>query len=119
MHLQLYVKTDRKGIDEASLGRTDLDSTKDNPQSSGALGGDGSVVIDNQQRKVTFVVDASFESVENEVDDTMEKRKLTSLRGKGLEINSWVSAEVARTSLMVGEEARSVASDLHHRSCSY
>ncbi|ORY50675.1 PLC-like phosphodiesterase, partial [Leucosporidium creatinivorum] len=105
IHLQGFVKTDRKGIEVASLGRTDLDSTKDNHQSSGSL---GSVIIDNDStpRRAIFVVDASLKDVENTVDDTTEGRKVSSIRGKGIETNSWVSLGEGRSSLIVGKEAR-------------
>lgn len=105
IHLQAFVKTDRKGIEVASLGRTDLDSTKDNHQSSGSL---GSVIIDNDStpRRAIFVLDASLKDIENTVDDTMEGRKMSSIRGKGIETNSWVSLGEGRSSLIVGKEAR-------------
>lgn len=103
IHLQTFVKTDRHGVEVASLGRTDLDSTKDDHQSSGEL---GSVIIDKERREVVFVVDESLKDVENTVDDTMEGRKVTSIRGKGIETNSYMSYRLGRTSLIVGQEAR-------------
>jgi hypothetical protein len=105
IHLQAFVKTDRKGIETASLGRTDLDSTKENHQSSGSL---GSVIIDKESTppRAIFVLDESLKDVENTVDDTMEGRKVTSIRGKGIETNSWISLSEGRGSLIVGKEAR-------------
>lgn len=103
VHLQSFVRLDRHGVETASLGRTDLDSTKDNHQSSGEL---GSVVIDKEKRQVVFVVDEKLQDVENAVDDSTEGRKMTSMRGKGIEVNSFMSYKLGRASLMVGQEAR-------------
>lgn len=101
---QLFLKLDRHGIVLATFGRTDLDSTSDDPQSSGQLG-EGR--IEEQAKRVTFVLDEKLCEVENEVDDSV-KKKVIQLRGKGIETNSYMSYQLGRTSLIVGKQARCV-----------
>jgi hypothetical protein len=102
VHLQAFIRTGRKGVEVAKLGRTDLDSTKDHPMTSGEL---GNVVVDNDKRQVIFVLDDAIKDVENTVDDSTMTRAVE-LRGKGIETNSYMSYTEGRTLLIIGSDAR-------------
>ncbi|SDA03124.1 BZ3500_MvSof-1268-A1-R1_Chr11-1g03316 [Microbotryum saponariae] len=101
VHLQAFVKLDWNGVVAARLGRTDLDSTKDNPTSSGDA---GSVVVDPGKRLVTYVIDKSVVDMENIVDDSTKRG--IDVRGKGIETNTWMSYHHGRISVIVGNTAR-------------
>ncbi|KAK4048970.1 hypothetical protein OIO90_005605 [Microbotryomycetes sp. JL221] len=102
VHLQAFVQLDRKGVEVATLGRADLDSTKDDSQSSGAL---GRVEIDNARKQVTFFIDEEVAKTDNTVDDSTKKASLTKL-GKGIQINTYVSLYKTKASVIAGREAR-------------
>ncbi|KAM0791848.1 hypothetical protein ACM66B_004105 [Microbotryomycetes sp. NB124-2] len=102
VHLQAFVQLDRKGVEVATLGRADLDSTKDNSQSSGAV---GRVEIDNSNRRVQFFVDEEVAKTDNVVDDATKKASLVKL-GKGIQINTYVSLYKTKASVIAGREAR-------------
>lgn len=103
VHCQIFVRLGRKGVLEAKLGRTDLDSTKDSPCSSGEL---GQGVVDVEKKEVKFNLGEELAEVENVTDDTMEKRGLTDVRGKGIETNTYMSLTGGKVSVVVGSEAR-------------
>ncbi|KAL8293568.1 hypothetical protein RQP46_000269 [Phenoliferia psychrophenolica] len=100
VHLQVFLKISRKGVEAASIGRTDLDATVDVPMPSGELG-KGTV----EGTVVTLVVDESFKDIKNVVDDSTKKGK-KEFPGKGVETSSYISHKLARASLLVGSEAR-------------
>lgn len=100
VHLQAFLKLSRSGVVDALLGRTDLDSTVEKPQSSGQV---GTGTVDGMM--VTFVVDETLRDLQNVVDDST-KKGVRELIGKGVETSSFVSHQLARASLMVGSEAR-------------
>ncbi|KAK4046946.1 hypothetical protein OIV83_005737 [Microbotryomycetes sp. JL201] len=102
VHLQAYVQLNRKGIEAATLGRTDIDSTKDDSQSSGAV---GRVEIDNSKKHIRYFIDDQVAQTENIVDDSTKKASLTKL-GKGISINTYVSLYKTKASVIAGKEAR-------------
>ncbi|KAK4699903.1 hypothetical protein P7C70_g6353, partial [Phenoliferia sp. Uapishka_3] len=100
VHLQVFVKVSRNGVQEAVLGRTDLDSSSDNPMPSGEVG-KGAI----KGNTITFSVDESLKDIENTVDDST-KEGIGRFTGKGIETSSYVSSELARASVVVGSAAR-------------
>lgn len=100
VHLQAYLKFNRAGVGSALLGRTDLDSNEKNPIPSGEL---GNVRIDGHN--IVFVVGKEIEEVENVVSDET-KKGIKEFPGKGIEVSSYVSHDLARTSFIIGNEAR-------------
>ncbi|KAM0752878.1 PLC-like phosphodiesterase [Meredithblackwellia eburnea MCA 4105] len=102
VHLQLYIKLDRKGLHEATIGHTDLDSNVKNPQSSGQVGSKGK---QDDGNKIVFEIDESLKTLQNAVDDSV-KHGIKTVPGKGIETHSYVSHKLARASLLIGSEAR-------------
>lgn len=103
IHLQLYLHLSRNGIKHStSLGRLDLDSSRENPQPSGVV---GRTEFDKAGDNVVFVVTRELEDLENIVDDST---KLPSriLLGKGVEATTYVHHRGCRVNLFIGREAR-------------
>lgn len=103
IHLQLYLHLSRKGIKHhTSLGRLDLDSTKENPQPSGKV---GKTLFTKTGDDIVYIITPDVADITNAVDDsTKEPSKL--LFGKGVETTSYVHHRGCRVSLFVGREAR-------------
>lgn len=104
VHLQVFVKLDRKGVEEAWVGRTDLDSTESKPMPSGSLG-KGSV--SEEEKTITFEVTEDIAAAGNIIDDSTKKASRI-LMGKGVATVTYVSIELGRASLYVGREVSSI-----------
>jgi hypothetical protein len=102
-HFQIYIKAGRKGVEEAKLGRTDLNSTESNPMPGGEF---GKVVVDAEARTVTVELDESMKGVQNVVEDSVKKGVKDLPGGKGVQTSTYVSYEMGRTTIVVGSEAR-------------
>lgn len=103
VHLQVCVKLDRKGVEEALVGRADLDSSEKKPMPSGTL---GKGLVSKEDRTITFEVTEELAEAGNVVDDSTKKASRI-LVGKGIATVTYVSSELGRASLIVGKEVSS------------
>lgn len=103
VHLQTYLHLSRNGIKHGtSLGRLDLDSSRDNPQPSGVV---GRTEYTKTGDSVVYVITKDVEDLKNTTDDSTKKPSKL-LLGKGVETTTYVHHPHCRLNVFVGREAR-------------
>lgn len=98
IHLQAFLRLDRRGVVRASMGRVDLESSREEPMPSGEV---GEVVVEG--RTVRFVVDERVGDGRNRGWEEGERGR-GEFAGKGVETSTYVSCEMGRASVVVGSE---------------
>ncbi|GAA95267.1 uncharacterized protein L969DRAFT_44743 [Mixia osmundae IAM 14324] len=103
LHLQAYLKLDRNGIVEASVGYLDVDSQDEKPQPSGELA--RGTFTDKDATEVQLVLTREIADKVNQVNDETHEASKIEL-GKGLEVSTYVSHLAGRVTILAGKEAR-------------
>ncbi|KAH8925834.1 hypothetical protein BT69DRAFT_1331818 [Atractiella rhizophila] len=113
LHFQIYLRLRRPSpitpspVHTASIGRFDLDSTMENPQSSGYF--DHALLLakdsSDEELKVVFVLEEGLGSERNRVNDETMRQSLL-VPAKGVRISSWCSHKKGTISVSAAKEAR-------------
>lgn len=98
VHFQCFIHVGSGGIEDASLGRLDLDSNINDPQQSGKL---GRVEYDGKKSdEVRFIIPEDADKLVNSAVDTTRRAILQP--GKKIECSTYVSHPKSVLSLIVG-----------------